>query len=172
MALQYVQSRQPQRRNSILGTIGTLATLGGMATGLPWLGALGTFASGTDALINGGGSGNSGNVVKETGGALNELLKGLKDAPSSITDNNIAKTPVQQATDKMKKIAEKTGETDASSSVRASSTNTPEFIKNLGKDYTDSNGNLWEWYNKGGCFGTGGHRPYSPFNSVWDIFRG
>ena len=172
MALQYVQSRQPQRRNSILGTIGTLATLGGIATGSPFLSALGTFSSGTDALLNGGGGGNSGNVIKETGGALGNVLNGLKDIWQKPTDNNIAKTPVQQATDKMKKIAEKTGETDASSSVRASSTNTPEFIKNLGKDYTDSNGNLWEWDPKGGCFGTGGHRPYSPFNSLYDWFRG
>ncbi len=114
-------------------------------------------------MINGGSSGNSGNVIKETGGALGNVLNGLKDIWPSITDNNIAKTQEQQATDKMHKIAEKTGESTA---------NTPEFIKNLGKDYTDSNGNLWEWDPKGGCFGIGGHMPYSPFNSLYDWFRG
>ena len=169
MALQYVQSRQPQRRNSILGTIGTLATLGGIATGSPFLSALGTFSSGTDALLNGGGGGNSGNVIKETGGALGNVLNGLKDIWQKPTDNNIAKTPVQQAKDKMQRIVDKTGAKDTSSSVGASSTNT---TSSLPHSYTDSNGNLWEWYNKGGCFGTGGYRPYSPFNSLYDWFRG
>ena len=136
MALQYVQSRQPQRRNSILGTIGTLATLGGMATGIPWLGALGTFASGTDALINGGGSGNSGNVVKETGGALGNVLNGLKDIWPSITDNNIAKTQEQQATDKMQKIAEKTGESTANPELDGS------FIPSVGSSWI-SGGPRW-----------------------------
>ena len=105
MALQYVQPRQQQKKsNSFLSTLGTLATLGGIVTGSPFLGALGTFSSGADALINGGSSGNSGNVIKETGGALGNVLNGLKDIWPSITDNNIAKTQEQQATDKMQKI--------------------------------------------------------------------
>lgn len=114
MALQYLQSQQRQKKgNSFLGTLGTLATLGGMATGIPWLSALGTFSSGADALINGGSGGNSASVAKQTGGALGNVLSGLKDIWPSITDNNIAKTEEQQATDKMQRIAEKTGASTA-----------------------------------------------------------
>ena len=115
MALQYVQSRQQKRGNSILGTLGTLATLGGMAFGVPWLSALGTVSSGADALINGGGGSSSGSVAQETGGALGTVLNGLKDIWTKPTDNNIAKTQEQQAADKIQSIGEKSGTAKTSS---------------------------------------------------------
>ena len=161
MALQYVQPRQQQRKsNSILGTLGTLATLGGMAFGVPWLSALGTVSSGADALINGGGGSSSGSVAQETGGALGTVLNGLKDVWEKPTDNNIAKTQEQQAADKIQSIGEKSGTAKTSS--------WPPY----GQDYVDSNGIRWEWDKKGGCFGTGGWREYSPFNPLYDWFRG
>ena len=160
MALQYVQSRQQKRGNSILGTLGTLATLGGTAFGVPWLSALGTFFGGANTLMNGGGSGSSGSVAQETGSALGTVLSGLKDIWTKPTDNNIAKTQEKQAADKIQSIGEKSGTAKTSS--------WPPY----GQDYVDSNGIRWEWDKKGGCFGTGGWREYSLFNPLYDWFRG
>lgn len=80
MSLQYIQPQQTQQRSGgILGTLGMLATLGGTALGMPWLSTLGMGMSGVDSLMNGGGSSAGGTqAAKQTGGALSELLKGIK----------------------------------------------------------------------------------------------
>ena len=80
MSLQYIQPQQTQQKSSgILGTLGMLATLGGTALGMPWLSTLGMGMSGVDSLMNGGGSSTgSTQAAVKTGGALGELLKGIK----------------------------------------------------------------------------------------------
>ena len=160
MALTTMQAPQGQKKRSTLGTLGILAGLGGAAFGVPLLTTLGTAMSGADALINGGSGGDTGSVAKQTGGALNDVLSGLKDVWLKPTDNNIAKTKEQQAADKIQSIGEKSGTAKTSS--------WPPY----GQDYVDSNGIKWEWDKKGGCFGTGGWREYSPFNPLYDWFRG
>ena len=47
MSVQYVKGSSP------LGSIGTIAQLGGMALGVPWVSALGMGMNAADGLING-----------------------------------------------------------------------------------------------------------------------
>ena len=83
MAVQYIQSKG----SGILGTLGTLASLGGAVLGMPWLSTLGMGMSGVDSLMNG----NSGSqALTQTGGALSELLKGMKTSSwENPADGNI-----------------------------------------------------------------------------------
>lgn len=72
--------------SGILGTLGTLASLGGAMFGVPLLTTLGTGMSGIDAMMNGGG--NAGTIT-QTGGALSDLLKTMSGW-SKPTDGNVA----------------------------------------------------------------------------------
>ena len=47
MSVQYVKGSSP------LGSIGTIAQIGGMALGVPWVSALGMGMNAADGLING-----------------------------------------------------------------------------------------------------------------------
>lgn len=71
----------------ILSNIGNLASLAGMATGQPWLTALGAGAKLTDGMINGfGDNGTSG--AEDVLGKLKEAMDGWKNPASG----NIART--------------------------------------------------------------------------------
>lgn len=89
--------KQEKKRNNTLGTLGTLASLGGAITGQPWLSALGIGMSGANAMMNGDAS--SGTIDK-TAGSINEVLSGLKGIWTNPADNNIAKTPEKATQDK------------------------------------------------------------------------
>lgn len=79
-----VLDKQP----GILSNIGNLASLAGMATGQPWLTALGAGAKFTDGLINGFGNGNNGTSSAEDAlGKLKDAITGWKNPASG----NIAK---------------------------------------------------------------------------------
>ena len=80
--------------NNTLGTIGTLASIAGMATGTPWLSTLGLGMGAAGNIINGN------NTNMEQQGALAEILKNLggwfnpaKDNPAKVdlTDEELAK---------------------------------------------------------------------------------
>ena len=53
MALSILPRQQQQKQNGILGTLGTLASLGGTLTGQPWLTTLGMGMRGLDGVLNG-----------------------------------------------------------------------------------------------------------------------
>lgn len=70
---------------SALGTLGTLAAIGGQAFSVPWLSTLGLGMTGADAIMNGG------NPNAEQTGALGQILNGIINGWQKITDNNIGK---------------------------------------------------------------------------------
>ena len=144
-----VQQQQQKKSNGILGTLGTIATLGGTLTGQPWLSALGMGMQGANAMMNGD---TSTDTATKTSGALNEVLSGLKDIWSTPTDDNPAKSEAKNAMDKLKKIANK-----ASS---GSGTPIADVSNTIGQAEVPINtGQSWD--TNGGCWGTGGYRnPY------------
>ena len=76
-----------QKGRSLLGSLGTLAQIGGMAMGVPWVSALGMGMNTADGLINGyqtPGFQNS-NAMQDYSGLLNVL--------GGISSGNIAGTP-------------------------------------------------------------------------------
>ena len=151
--------------NNTLGMLGLLASIGGTAFGMPWLGALGMGMQGINAMMNGDSSMST--AQKATGG-INDLITGLKDVWKNPSEGNIAKTEQQQAADKIADtLGKSSGGNIGSTSAGTASTSWPSW----GQDYTDASGNRWEWYDKGGCFGTGGYRAYNPWNYVWDVLR-
>ena len=78
-----VLDKQP----GILSNIGNLASLAGMATGQPWLTALGAGMKATDGLIN-GSSNNGYNSAEDALGKLKDAITGWKNPASG----NITKT--------------------------------------------------------------------------------
>lgn len=76
-----------ERQPGILSNIGNLVSLAGMATGQPWLTALGAGAKFTDGMINGFGNGNGGNSAEDALGKLKDAITGWKNPASG----NIAK---------------------------------------------------------------------------------
>ena len=104
MSLRAIQPQQAQRKSGgILGTLGALASLGGMAFGVPWLGALGMGMQGVDNILNGGSS--MGTAQAATG-AMNTVVNGLKDIWNNPSEGNIAKTEQQQAEEKIAKAVD------------------------------------------------------------------
>ena len=91
MAVQTVQ-----KKNNTLGMLGTLASIGGAAFGVPWLGALGTGMQGMNAMKNGD---SSMQTSQATSGAMNELLNSLQSGWK-----NPAKTAAQNATEKAQEL--------------------------------------------------------------------
>ena len=87
-----------QKKNNTLGMLGTLASIGGAAFGVPWLGALGTGMQGMNAMMNGNSSMQTGQA---TAGALNEILNGLKNGWE-----NPAKTTAQAVKDKVQEMTD------------------------------------------------------------------
>ncbi len=87
-----------QKKNNTLGMLGTLASIGGAAFGVPWLGALGTGMQGMNAMMNGNSSLQTGQA---TAGALNEILNGLKNGWE-----NPAKTTAQAVKDKVQEMTD------------------------------------------------------------------
>ena len=85
-----------EKKNNTLGMLGTLASLGGMVTGQPWLGALGTGMQGMNSMMNGDSNIQTGQA---TAGALNEVLNNLKDIW-----RNPAKSTTQAAIDKAQEV--------------------------------------------------------------------
>ena len=83
-----------ERRPGILSNIGNLASLAGMATGQPWLTALGTGAGITDKMMNGGcfGTGDISSAA-EALGKLKDAITGWKNPASG----NIAKAASKAA---------------------------------------------------------------------------
>ena len=80
--------------NNTLGTLGTLVSIAGMATGTPWLSTLGMGMGAAGNIINGN------STSMEQQGALAEILKNLggwfnpaKDNPAKVdlTDEELAK---------------------------------------------------------------------------------
>lgn len=101
-------------------------------TGQPWLTALGTGASGVDAMMNGD---TSSSTAKETGGALSEVLEGLKEVWKNPADDNPADTPAKSTLKKLGKIANKnssnaTAPTSIPSCVRSDTTMYPDIRRN------------------------------------------
>lgn len=87
----------------ILGTLGTLATLGGAAFGVPWLGAVGTGMKAADTLMNGNSSySDQAQATGDLGEVLNGVLNSLGLA--KLSDNNIAKSAEEQAKEKIRTI--------------------------------------------------------------------
>ena len=66
-----------RKKDNTLGMLGTLASVAGMATGQPWLSALGAGMQGANSMMNGD---RSMQTAQKTSGAMSELLSGLKDA--------------------------------------------------------------------------------------------
>ena len=87
-----------KKQNNTLGMLGTLASIGGTAFGVPWLGALGTGMQGMNAMMNGDSSATTSGA---TAGALNEILNGLKDVWK-----NPAKTEAQAIKDKVQDMTD------------------------------------------------------------------
>ena len=98
MSVQYVQGGG----SGILGTLGTLASLGGTMFGVPMLTTLGTGMTGIDTLMNGGGDANT---IDKTGGALHDLIATLWKKP---TDGNIA-SKAGTIADAAKKVGQREG---------------------------------------------------------------
>lgn len=114
MSLTYVQAPQQQRSGGILGTLGTLATLGGTAFGVPWLGLLGTGMTAADTLINGGSSGGGGyEATSKATSDFGKVLKQLKDMWFKPSDNNVAKSAAKQASEFAQKVVNGSPSTDA-----------------------------------------------------------
>lgn len=91
--------QQPQKKSdNTLGTLGTLASIAGMATGQPWLSALGTGMQGMNAMMNGD---NSVQTTTATSGAMNEILNNLKDVWT-----NPAKTGAKAIKDKVQEMTD------------------------------------------------------------------
>lgn len=86
MAVQVVENKG----SGILGNIGSLATLGGLVTGQPWLTALGTGMSTVDGMINPSGGGSSG---ADALAKLKDVIDGWKNPASG----NIARTASKAA---------------------------------------------------------------------------
>ena len=87
-----------EKKNNTLGMLGTLASIGGAAFGVPWLGALGTGMQGMNSMMNGDSSMKTG---QDTAGALSEVLSNLKDIwkNPAKTDEQAIKDKVQDMTD-------------------------------------------------------------------------
>ena len=87
-----------KKQNNTLGILGTLASIGGAAFGVPWLGALGTGMQGMNSMMNGDSSMKTG---QDTAGALSEVLSSLKDIwkNPAKTDAQAIKDKVQDMTD-------------------------------------------------------------------------
>lgn len=83
-----------KKKNNMLGGLGTIAQVGGLVTGQPWLTALGTGLSGLNSQMNGGG-GNNGDAT----GALSEILDGLNGAWQMLSSGNIGKVHTKDMTD-------------------------------------------------------------------------
>lgn len=81
-----------ERRPGILSNIGNLASLAGMATGQPWLTALGAGANFTDGIVNGFGTGGTSSAA-EVLGKLKDAITGWKNPASG----NIAKAASKAA---------------------------------------------------------------------------
>lgn len=79
MAVQYVKNN-----NNPLGTLGSLAMVGGTLTGNPFLASLGTGMTAANSMING-------NSNPQSVSALQEALKGIWDW-TNPADGNIAKS--------------------------------------------------------------------------------
>ncbi len=88
-----------KRQNNTLGILGTLAAIGGMAAGQPWLGALGTGMQGMNAIMNGNSNMSTANA---TNTSLSAMLDKLKNIWKNPADDNIAKTEQQNAQKKAK----------------------------------------------------------------------
>ncbi len=106
MSVTVTQPRQGQRKNGILGTLGMLASLGGAAFGVPWLGALGMGMQGANAMLNGD---SSMSTAQAATGAMNDVVNGLKDIWKNPSEGNIAKTEQQQAEEKLAKAVGNAG---------------------------------------------------------------
>ena len=129
---------QPQKKsNNTLGMLGTIASIGGAAFGVPWLGALGAGMQGLNTMKNGD---SSMQTATATGGAMNEILNCLKDGWM-----NPAKTDAKAIKDKVQEMTD---------TELANKWQVPPY----GHNYTDKDGNIWIWDKNGGCFGTGGYR--------------
>ncbi|MBQ7220817.1 MAG: hypothetical protein IJS28_07550 [Synergistaceae bacterium] len=172
MSLTYVKPQQQQKSGGILGTLGTLASIGGMAFGQPWLSALGMGMSGVDSLMNGGSSsGGSTQAAKQTGGALSELLKGIKTGWENPAAGNIGSGQPGDDTKVLQKIREINSEpSDDEFAQRWGGYSTPVWSTGATGNMTPPLG--MEFDPRGGCFGTGGWRAANPFNGVFDLFRG
>ena len=91
--------QRPQKKsNSTLSTLGTLASIGGMVTGQPWLSAMGMGMQGANAMMNGD---TSMQTATTTSGAMSEVLSSLKDIWK-----NPAKTDAQAVKDKMQEMTD------------------------------------------------------------------
>ena len=91
--------QRPQKKsNSTLSTLGTLASIGGMVTGQPWLSTLGMGMQGANAIMNGD---TNMQTATTTSGAMSEVLNGLKDIwkNPAKTDEQAIKDKVQDMTD-------------------------------------------------------------------------
>ena len=91
--------QRPQKKsNSTLSTLGTLASIGGMVTGQPWLSAMGMGMQGANAMMNGD---TSMQTATTTSGAMSEVLSSLKDIwkNPAKTDAQAIKDKVQDMTD-------------------------------------------------------------------------
>ena len=95
-----------KQKNNTLGMLGTLAAIGGMATGQPWLSALGTGMRGINAMMNGDSNMETGEKTDE---AFNKVLDKLKNIWKNPADNNIAKTDQQNTVEKAQDILGQTG---------------------------------------------------------------
>lgn len=92
MAVQVIEPQVIKQQSGILGTLGNLASLGGMMTGQPWLTALGTGMSGVDTLMNGDGTAASKDeVAKKTGEAWKEIYDRMKARWKNATEDNVTK---------------------------------------------------------------------------------
>ena len=99
MALSILPRQQQQKQNGILGTLGTLASLGGTLTGQPWLTTLGMGMRGLDGVLNGGSTSTGGNA--QTAGGTNtdweKILSKLKEGWKNPASGNVAKSADAQA---------------------------------------------------------------------------
>ncbi|MBQ3399556.1 MAG: hypothetical protein IJG51_11760 [Synergistaceae bacterium] len=81
MSVQYVKGSSP------LGSLGTIAQIGGMAMGVPWVSALGMGMNAADGLING----------YNTPGFQNSSNKYQDWILGGLTGSNIAENPDAKA---------------------------------------------------------------------------
>lgn len=96
MAVEYVKSK-----DNTLGMLGTLANVGGMVTGTPWLTSLGLGLGAMNSMVNGELP-----TEKQEGG-LSEILTALKDKINTWKNpakDNIAKA-AKTISDAAKKVA-------------------------------------------------------------------
>ena len=78
MAVQYVKGG-----NGFLGGLGTLAQIGGLATGTPWVSALGMGMNAVDGMVNG----------YQTPGFQNTSDKYMDFILGGLNSENIAENP-------------------------------------------------------------------------------